>query len=243
MRRHSLMVCLASFLAACANSAPSGPSNPGRHAAGQWQSLTPEQIAPAFSGSAIPEPMGGRIRDTGEGETVIEVYLANASTAPGTNQLNVAMDWWSFWRRGNLQPSGTYEIDPAKRLELLSAYFPGEIQTGAAETRAAPGGAISLLPVNYPDGSACVLAWQLVGAADQRWQPAPSRIFKTMRVCAPTLELDELVRSFAAVDLYQIVNASGGTGSGACAYLAACSPVLTAGILSRAIGPPKRAEW
>ena len=212
MRPHSLVVSLAALLAGCAAAGPSGPAATGGYPAGQWQSLTPEQIAPAMQGNALLEPLGGRVRSIGTEETVAEIFLANASTAPGTNQITVAVDTVSPYLRTRKQTpaTATYEIDPAQRLELLSTYFPGEVQAGAAQTRAAPGGTIGLLPASYADGSACVLAWQSVEPADQRWQPEPSRIFKTMRVCAPALELDPLLRSFADLDVYRVVHAPGG---------------------------------
>jgi hypothetical protein len=208
MRRLPLVACLASILAGCAATNPSVPSAPDHGTTGQWQSLAPEQIMPAFAGSAIPEPLGGRIRRTADDETLLEIYLANASAAPGTNRINVAIDRSSRWRRAKAESplSGTYEIDPAKRLELLSTYFPGDAQAGTAEFREVPGGKIGLLQASYPDGSACLLAWEAVEATDQRWQPQPNRIFKTMRVCAPTLELDALLRSFHSLDVYRIVS-------------------------------------
>jgi hypothetical protein len=211
MRHHSLVVSLVSLLAGCAASTPSGPAAPGGYPAGQWRSLTPEQLAPAVPANALLEPLGGRVRSIGTEEIVVEIVLANASTAPGTNQITVAVDMVSPYTRSRKQApaTATYEIDPAQRLELLGTYFPDEVQAGAPQTRAVPGGTIGLLPANYPDGSACVLAWQEVEAADQRWQPEPSRIFKTMRVCAPALELDPLLRSFADLDVYRIVHAGG----------------------------------
>lgn len=208
MRRPLLVMCLASMLAGCATATSSVPSGTDRGMIGQWQPLAPEQITPVLVGSAIPEPLGGRIRHTTEDETLLEIYLANASTAPGTNQINVAIDRSSFWSRPKVDSPllGTYEIDPAKRQELLSIYFPGEVRTGTPEIRAAAGGTVGLLQAGYPDGSACLLAWQAVEATDHRWQQRPKRIFKTMRVCAPTLELDLLLQSFENLDVYPIVS-------------------------------------
>lgn len=244
MRRRSMMVSLASLLAACAAGDAPRSADPG---AGQWQPLAPERIVEALPPNPALEPVGGRVRRAASDEIVAEVYLANPSTAPGTNQLTVAVDLASPWTRGRTSTpaSASYEIDPTKRLELLEAHFPGEVRAGAAESRGMPGGAIGLLPVRHADGSACVLAWQPVEPADPRWQPAPSRIFKTLRFCAPSLDMDAVLRSFAGLDVYRLVNAgeTSGAGSGRTrAYADAFGAIPRAGILSHAIGRGDDAE-
>ena len=154
MRHHSLVAGLVSLLAGCAASTPSGPAAPGGYPAGQWRSLTPEQIAPAIPANALLEPLGGRVRSIGTEEIVAEIALANASTAPGTNQITVAVDMVSPYTRSRKQApaTATYEIDPAQRLELLGTYFPDEVQAGAPQTRAVPGGAP---PNSSPSTASC----------------------------------------------------------------------------------------
>ncbi len=137
-----------------------------------------------------------------------EIFLANASTAPGADQITVAMDTVTpYLRTHKRTPPRHLGDDPAQRLELLSTYFPGEVQASPpdpgrpAAHRPAPGELCRRL------GLRARLA--VVRARRQRWQPEPSRIFKTMRVFAPGLELDPLLRGFADLDVCRVVHAPG----------------------------------
>ena len=140
-----------------------------------------------------------------------EIFLANASTAPGTNQITVAVDTVSPYLRTRKQTpaTATYEIDLAQRLELLSTYFPGEVQAGAAPDqgrsrrhhRPAPG------ELCRRDGLRARLA---VGRARRPALAARAQPHLQDHAMRAGMELEPLLRSFADLDVYRVVHAPGG---------------------------------
>ena len=104
MRHHSLVAPgLASGGLCCLHA-----SGLRRRAAtrGQWRSSrrsrSPRQSPPTPCSSP-----GGRVRSIGTEEIVAEIVLANASTAPGTNQITVAVDMVSPYTRSRKRTPAT----------------------------------------------------------------------------------------------------------------------------------------